>query len=151
MLMGWRRRRGWWGCPLLTPRVTPGVAIATHRVPISITNMMHMVPGHSCHSSNWSSNPAARGGLGSALCKNKVNNYWVFKTKPLEGIRYVLFSVIQRSSSSGTFHILLEIFAYFIRNTTTLIEILWSNLTLEQNSSRIWLSAGTPMLVLSRP
>ena len=105
--MGWRRRRGWWGCPLLTPRVTPGVAIATHRVPISITNMMHMVPGHSCHSSNWSSNPAARGGLGSALCKNKVNNYWVFKTKLKIGIRYVLFSVIQRSSSSGTFHILL--------------------------------------------
>ena len=33
----------------------------------------------------------------------------------------------------------------------TLIEILWSNLTLEQNSSWIWLSAGTPMLVLSRP
>ena len=31
----------------------------------------------------------------------------------------------------------------------TLIEILWSNLTLEQNSSWIWLSAGTPMLVLS--
>ena len=30
-----------------------------------------------------------------------------------------------------------------------LIEILWSNLTLEQNSSWIWLSAGTPMLVLS--
>ena len=34
---------------------------------------------------------------------------------------------------------------------TSLIEILWSNLTLEQNSSWIWLSAGTPMLVLSRP
>ena len=31
----------------------------------------------------------------------------------------------------------------------TLIEILWSNLTLEQNSSWIWLSVGTPMLVLS--
>ena len=31
-----------------------------------------------------------------------------------------------------------------------LIEILWSNLTLEQNSSWIWLSACTPMLALSR-
>ena len=34
---------------------------------------------------------------------------------------------------------------------SSLIEILWSNLTLEQNSSWIWLSASTPMLVLSRP
>ena len=33
----------------------------------------------------------------------------------------------------------------------SLIEILWSNLTLEQNSSWIWFSAGNPMLVLSRP
>ena len=31
----------------------------------------------------------------------------------------------------------------------SLIEILWSNLTLEQNISWIWLSAGTPMLVVS--
>ena len=34
-------------------------------------------------------------------------------------------------------------------NVSTLIEIFWSNLTLEQNSSWIWLSAGTPILVLS--
>ena len=32
---------------------------------------------------------------------------------------------------------------------STLIEILWSNLTLEQNSSWIWLPGSTPMLVLS--
>ena len=35
------------------------------------------------------------------------------------------------------------------QEVATLIEILWSNLTLAQNSSWIWLSAGTPMLVLS--
>ena len=36
-----------------------------------------------------------------------------------------------------------------LHSIVSLIEILWSNLTLEQNSSWIWLSAGTPILVLS--
>ena len=36
-----------------------------------------------------------------------------------------------------------------IGSKAALIEILWSNLTLEQNSSWIWLSGSTPMLVLS--
>jgi uncharacterized membrane protein len=33
--------------------------------------------------------------------------------------------------------------------TTTLIEMFWSNLTFKQQSSWIYHSAGTPMLVLS--
>ena len=33
----------------------------------------------------------------------------------------------------------------------TLIEILWSDLTFKQQSSRIYCSAGTPVLLLSRP
>ena len=47
-----------------------------------------------------------------------------------------------------SFRISLESFRSF---RGPLIEILWSNLTLEQNSSWIWLPVGTPMLVLSRP
>ena len=39
----------------------------------------------------------------------------------------------------------------FRRDYCTLIEILWSNLTLDQNNSWILLSAGTPIIVLSRP
>ena len=36
-----------------------------------------------------------------------------------------------------------------IQKLYEMIEILWSNLTLEQNSYWIWLPAGTPILVLS--
>ena len=42
-------------------------------------------------------------------------------------------------------------FLCFACDVNTLIEILWSNFPLEKNSSWIWLSAGTPLLVLSRP
>ena len=77
----------------------------------------------------------------------------VNKSKKKDASWYVIcFEIIMVSSlhrGSFLFCLCHLLFCLLFPSSSTLLEISWSNLTLEQNSSWIWLSAGTPMLVLS--